>query len=75
MIPYFGSSIPSVRLYLKVPEVFVRLILQERFWVVHIPFGRMFKLQFLAQFPVDQFGLPLLLLLLLLLLVTFSHQY
>ena len=32
---------------------FVRLIFQDRFWVVHIPFVRMVKLQLLAQFPVD----------------------
>ena len=40
-------------LYLKIPEEFVRLVLQNIFWVMHIPFVRMVKLQFLAQFPVD----------------------
>ena len=31
----------------------MRVILQDRFWVVHIPFVRMVKIQFIAQFPVD----------------------
>ncbi len=42
-----------IRLYLKIPEKFVRLILLNRFWVVHIPFHCMVKFQFLAQLPVD----------------------
>ena len=37
---------------------FVRLILQDRFWVVHVPFVRRDKLQFLAQFPVDHLAHP-----------------
>ena len=32
-------------------EKFVCIILQERFWVVHIPLFRMVKFKFLAQFP------------------------
>ena len=48
----------AIRLYLKIPEEFVRLILQDRFWVVYIPFFRMVKFQFLAQFPVDHFAYP-----------------
>ena len=39
--------------YLKVTGNLMCLILQDRFWVVQIPFGRMVKFQFLAQFPVD----------------------
>ena len=31
----------------------LRFILQERCWVVHIPFVRTVKFKFLAQFPVD----------------------
>ena len=31
----------------------VHLILQEEFWVMHIPFVRMVKFKLLAQFPVD----------------------
>ena len=31
----------------------MHLIRQDRFWVVHIPFVRMVKPQFLAQFQVD----------------------
>ena len=40
-------------LYLKIPNNFVCLIIQEGFWIVHIPLVRMVKFQFLAQFPVD----------------------
>ena len=43
-----------IRLYLKIPENFMSLILQDRCWVVYIPF------QFLAQFPVDDFAYPIL---------------
>ena len=43
----------AILLYLKIPEEFVHLILQDRCWVVHIPFVRMVKLQFLAQFLID----------------------
>ena len=35
------------------------LILLDRFWVVHIPFVRMVRLQFLAQFPVDHRSHPI----------------
>ena len=31
----------------------MRLILSERFWFVHVAFGNMVKLEFLAQFPED----------------------
>ena len=44
---------------LKIPEVFVRLILLDRFWIVDIPFVRMVKFQFLAQFPVDHLVHPI----------------
>ena len=47
------NFIPIYSLHLKIPGSFVHLILLDRFWFVHIPFGRMDKLQFLAQFPVD----------------------
>ena len=50
-------------LYLKTPEEFVCLILLNRFWVEHIPFVCMVKLQFLAQFPVDHFPTQLCLVL------------
>ena len=36
-------------LYLNITEEFVLLILQDRFWVVQIPFGCMVKFKFLAQ--------------------------
>ena len=38
-----------IRLYLKIPEQFVRLFLQDRWWVVDIPFVRMVKLKFIAK--------------------------
>ena len=43
----------AIRLYVKIPEEFECVILQDRFWVVLIRFIRMVKLQFLLQFPVD----------------------
>ena len=39
-------------------ESFPCLILQDKFWVVHIPFLRMVKLQFLIQFHGDYFLHP-----------------
>ena len=36
-----------VCLYIKIPENFMRLILQEEFWVVHIPLVLMVKFRFL----------------------------
>ena len=47
-----------IRLYVKVPKVLKHLILQDRCWVVHIPFLRMVKFNFLAQFPVDNIAHP-----------------
>ena len=47
-----------IRLYLKIPEELVRFILLDRFFVVHIPFIRMIKLQLLAQFSVDHLAHP-----------------
>ena len=52
--------VAEICLYLKIPENFMRLILLERFWFVHIPFGRMVKFQFLAHFPVDQLSHPII---------------
>ena len=49
---HFGRNL-AIRLYLKVPENFVCLVLQEGFWLVHIPFSGMVKFESLAQFPVD----------------------
>ena len=40
-------------LYLKTPEKFVRLILQDGFLSLHKPFVCMIKFKFIAQFPVD----------------------
>ena len=47
-----------IRLYLKIPETHVHLILQDKFLVIHIPFVRMVKLKFLAQFQVDHLDHP-----------------
>ena len=44
----------------KIPERFVHLILQNRFWVVHIPLIHMVRFQFLAQFPVDNLPHPVM---------------
>ena len=46
--PTLGDSF-----YFKIPQMLVRLILQEWFWVVHVPFVNMVKLKLLARFPVD----------------------
>ena len=40
-------------LYLKIPENFIRLVLKNEFWFVHILFGRMVRFQFLTQYPID----------------------
>ena len=65
-----------IRLYHKLLLVSLRFILQERFWVVHIPFVYMVKFKFLAHFPVDPLSHPVLssLTLLLLSFGSFSHQ-
>ena len=42
-----------IHLYLKISEKLVRLILQDGFWFVLLPFVRMAKFKLLAQFPVD----------------------
>ena len=47
-----------IHLYVKIPEEFVCVILQDRCWVVHIPFVRMVKFQFLVKLPVDQLAHP-----------------
>ena len=45
-------------LYLKIPDTFVHLILQDGFWVDHIPLFRMVKFQFHTQIPVDHLSHP-----------------
>ena len=42
-----------IRMYLKIPEKFVRFIFGDRFWVVQISFVRMIKFKLLAQFLMD----------------------
>ena len=39
-----------IRLYVKIPEEFVYVIFQDRFWVVYILYVRTVKLQFLANY-------------------------
>ena len=46
--------------YIKISEKFVRIILQDWFQVVHIPFFRMVKFQFFAQFRVDHLSYPVM---------------
>ena len=43
---------------LKIPENFMRLILRDEFWIMHILLIRMVKFQFLVQFPVDHLAHP-----------------
>ena len=45
-----------IRLYVKIPEEFVCVILQDRCLVVHTLFVCMVKFKFLRQFPVDHFA-------------------
>ena len=40
-------------LYLKIQGNFIRLILEDEFWFMCIPFANMVKFWFLRQFPVD----------------------
>ena len=47
-----------IRLYLKISKELMCVIFQDRFWVVHKLFVRMVKLQFLAQFQVDNLAYP-----------------
>ena len=44
-----------IRLYLKILEEFVHLILQDKFWVVHVPFVRMVKFQYYFITPLEFF--------------------
>ena len=44
-----------IRLYIRIPEEFVRVILQDRCWVVHIPLVCVIKFRFFAQSLVDHF--------------------
>ena len=47
-----------MRLYLKIPENFVRPSFLNGFWLVNIPLVRIVKFEFLAQFPVNHFPQP-----------------
>ena len=47
-----------IRLNVKIPKEFVRVIIQDRFWVVYIPFVCMVKFKFLVQFLVDHLAHP-----------------
>ena len=57
---WFSGRDYEIRLYLKIPENFMRLILQDGFWFVQIPFGCMVKYQFLAQFSADNLSYPVM---------------
>ena len=47
-----------IRLYLKIPESFVFLILLDGFWIEYMSFGSWGKFNFFAQFPVDHLPYP-----------------
>ena len=49
-IPFF------LRSKLKRTNIFSCVIIRDRCWVVHIPFVRVVKFQFLAQFLMDHFA-------------------
>ena len=49
-----------IRLYHKILEKFVSLVVQDRFWVVHIPFDRMVRFKLLAQFPLYHLPHPVI---------------
>ena len=55
-ITWFGRL--RIRLYPKIPEKFVHLILEDRFWVVQITFVHMVKYKLLAQFPMEHLAHP-----------------
>ena len=61
-----------IRLYVKIPENFVRLIFLDGFWIVRIVFVRMVKFKFLAQFPVDHLPQPVVSCLKLFFALTYS---
>ena len=60
------NLLAGIHLYLKIPENFMRS-LRRAFWLTHILFGSMFKIQSLAQFSVDDLSHPVVPLLVLLL--------
>ena len=47
-----------IRLYLKIQENFIRLILKDGFWLVHIPFSSMIKLFVSYTIPSESSFLP-----------------
>ena len=49
-----------IRLYVKVPLEFVCVLLQDKCWVVHVPFVRLVKFRFLAHLPVNHCAHPVL---------------
>ena len=55
-----SNHMTKIRWSVCIPEEFVHLILQDRFWVVHIPFACMVKFKLLAQLPVDHLAHPVI---------------
>ena len=53
-----SGSLTEIRWSVCVPEIFVRLIFWDEFWIVHIPYVCLVKFKRLAQFPVDQLPHP-----------------
>ena len=64
------AELKVIRLYLKIPENFLRLIFLEGFRVVHIPFVCMVKFKLLVQFSVGHFAHPVVSSLIFLLILT-----
>ena len=62
----------EIRLYLSIQGEFVRLILQDRFWIVHIPFVRVVKFKFLAQFPGDHHAYQIVSIIIIIIIITFE---
>ena len=49
-----------INLYIEISVETVRLIPQDGFSIVHIPFVRMVKLHFIQEFPVGHLALPVI---------------
>ena len=61
-------------LYFKITENFMHLILKDRFWFVHIPFGCIISIKSLAQFLVDHLSQPVVpIIIILLISLRVSH--
>ena len=55
---YLLTYLQGLVVRLRLRDLFVFVILQDRFYVVHIPLVRAVKFKFLAQLPVDNLAHP-----------------